>query len=170
MAMVETMSRQQEVLAHLGGALLAAQIVERFLALMLRPTSEAEAFAAKPKPARLEALRKMLHALRAHRRSVSELDTELRRFLKERNKLAHCFHLLGRWNFDNDRDCDECVTYLRGFIDRASSLQHLFVDAMSAKDLHYGTNISKADSDRYAHDYRTVYSPLSIRWTKRVGA
>jgi len=38
--MAMMMSRQQEVLAHLGGALLAAQIVERFLALMLKPPGE----------------------------------------------------------------------------------------------------------------------------------
>jgi len=169
------MTTQQEVLAHLGGALLAAQIVERFLALMLNPPGEArdegalEAFAAKSKPARLKALGEMLHALREGGRSVPELDAELRRFLKKRNKLVHSFHTLGRWNFENDRDCDECVTFLRGFIDRAASLQHLFVSALSAKDVRYDTSISKAEADRYAHDYTTIYSPLSIRWTKRVG-
>jgi|RhiMethySRZTD1v2_1073278.scaffolds.fasta_scaffold1310123_1 hypothetical protein len=170
------MSRQQEVLAHLGGALLAAQIVERFLALMLKSPDETlderalEEFAAKSKPARLQALAQMLQTLRDGGRSVPALDTELRRFLKERNKLVHRFHALGRWNFRNDRDCDACVTFLRGFIDRAASIQHLFVSALSAKDVHYGGNLSKADADRYAHDSRTVYSPLSIRWTKRVGA
>jgi len=81
--MAAMMSRQQEVLAHLGGALLAAQIVERFLTLMLKPPGEArdegalEAFAAKSKPARLEDLGKMLHALREGGRSVPELDTRL---------------------------------------------------------------------------------------------
>ena len=106
------MTRQQEVLAHLGGALLAAQIVERLLTLMLNPPGKArdedalEAFAAKSKPARLEALGQVLRALSEGGRSVPDLDTELRRFLKERNKLAHCFHELGRWDFENDRDCD----------------------------------------------------------------
>lgn len=174
--MAVMMSRQQEVLAHLGGALLAAQTVERLFSLLLKLPGEGrdegvlEAFAAKSKPARLKALGQMLHALREGGRSVPELDTELRRFLKERNKLVHCFHTLGRWNFKNARDCDECVTFLRGFIDSAASLQHLFVSALSAKDVHYGISISKAEAERYAHDYRTIYSPLSIRWTKRVGA
>jgi hypothetical protein len=169
------MTRQQEVLAHLGGALLAAQIVERFLTLMLKAPGDVrdegalEAFAAKPKTARLEALGQMLLALREGGRSVPELDTELRRFMKQRNKLVHCFHELGRWNFENDKDCDRCVTFLRGFIDRAASIQHLFVSALSAKGVHYKSDISEAEADRYAHDYRTVYSPLSIRWTKRIG-
>jgi hypothetical protein len=169
------MTRQQEVLAHLGGALLAAQIVERFLALMLEPSGEPrrdgalELFATRTKLARHEALGKMLVALREDGWSVPELDTELKRFLKERNKLVHCFQTLGRWNFHTDHDCDRCVTFLRGFLDRAAALQNLFVSALSVRDVHFGTRISKEDADKYAHDYRTVYSPLSIRWTERLG-
>jgi hypothetical protein len=127
-------------------------------------------FVSKSKAARLSLLKKMLRDLRERGRSVPQLDSELRRFLKDRNKLVHSFQDLGTWNFRRDKDCDGCVTFLRDFIDRAASLQHLFVSAMSVRDAQFGTRVSKAASDRYASDYKTVYGPLAIRWTERIGA
>lgn len=169
------MTSQQQVLAHLGNALLSAQIVERFLALLLAEPEEPrgsgvlEAFAAKAKATRLAALESLLRKIRAEGRSVPELDAELRKFLRQRNKLVHCFQELGRWDFASDRDCNRCVNFLRGFIDRAASLQHLFVSAISVRDVSFGTSVAMNEADRYAHDYRTVYAPLSIRWSSSTG-
>lgn len=65
------MTRQQEVLAHLGGALLAAQIVERFVgfAIAAEPLraggSNLELFLARPRRERTSQLRKILADLRA---------------------------------------------------------------------------------------------------------
>ena len=173
------MSRQQAVLAHLGSALLSAQIVQRFFAPMLELPDEMreeaeegilEAFAAKAKPARLKALAQMLHALRQGDGRCLNSILSCEDFLKERNKSIHCFQALGRRNLENDRDCDDCVIFLRGFIDRAASLQHLFVSALSVREVQYRTSNAKDDANRYANDYTTVYLPLSIRWATRVGA
>ncbi len=170
------MTSQEEVLAHLGGALLAAQIVERFVIMLLEPSpirgdaGGLETFVAKSKAARSTLLKKMLHELRERGRSVPALDSELRRFLKDRNKLVHSFQDLGDWNFRRERDCDGCVTFLRDFIDRAASLQHLFVSVMSIRDVQFGTRVPKVEADRYANDFRTVYKPLEIRWAERIGA
>jgi hypothetical protein len=170
------MTRQEEVLAHLGSALLSAQIVERFVTLMLEPSPGRSnegglaSFISKPKRTRSVLLKKMLQDLRDSGRTVPELDTELRRFLKDRNKLVHDFQALGTWDFRRNNDCESCITFLRHFIDRAASLQHLFVSAMSVRDAHFGTRVSKDDGDKYADDYKAVYHPLSIWWTKRLGA
>lgn len=124
--MVISITRPQEVLAHLGGALLAAQIVERFVGLMLEPSSVnnkahagLDAYLRKPKSNRLLLLKRMLQDLNASGNLLQQLDADLRRFLKDRNTLVHRFQDLGVWNFKKDKDCDACVAFLREFIDRA---------------------------------------------------
>jgi hypothetical protein len=170
------MTRQQDVLAYLGEALLAAQIVERFVAFMLAPSVKKdtegvlEAFASKSKAERHVALQRILKELQRDGRSVPALDAELRKFLKERNKLVHRFHEIDTWDFRKERDCDACVVFLKGFMERAGSLNHLFVSALSVRSVHYGVRISKAASERYANDVKTIYSPLTIRWAKRIDA
>jgi hypothetical protein len=172
--MANHMTRQQEVLAHLGGALLSAQIVERYWILMLEPSparsneSGLDMFVSKSKVDRLVHLKKMLKDLREREWSVPKIDAELRRFLKDRNKLVHRFQDLGSWNFRRADDCDGCVTFLRAFIDRATSLQHLFVSAISVRDVQLGTRVSKVEADRYAKACRRFYAPLEIRWTERI--
>jgi hypothetical protein len=164
------MTRQQEVLAHLGGALLAAQIVERFIAVAIAAepvqagASNLELFLARPSRERKSQLRKMLADLRAGGWSVPKLESALRRFAKGRNKLVHCFHTLGNWDFRRVKDCDACITFLKDFIDQSSSLQHLFVSVISIRDEHYKTRVPRRTGDEYAKDYREVYSALNIRW------
>jgi len=164
------MTRQQEVLAHLGGALLAAQIVERFSAVVIAAEpaqagrSNLDLFLARPSRERKSQLREMLADLRAGGWGVPELESALRRFAESRNKLVHCFHTVGDWDFRNVKDCDACITFLKGFIDQSSSLQHLFVSVISIRDRHYKTRVPRRAGDEYAKDYREVYSPLDIRW------
>jgi hypothetical protein len=173
--MVNAMTRPQEVLAHLGGALLAAQIVERFVVLMLEPSSARDdtivglnAFVRRSKNNRLLILKRMLRDIDPNGRLLQQLDADLRRFLKDRNKLVHRFQDLGEWNFRKAKECDECVTFLRDFIDRAAVVQHHFVTALSVRDVKYKTRVSVAQAKSYAKDYRRVYEPLQIRWSDRI--
>jgi hypothetical protein len=170
--MVNAMTRPQEVLAHLGGALLAAQIVERYVVLMLEPSSASDdtivglnAFVRRSKSNRLLILKRMLRDLDPGGKLLQRLDADLRRFLKDRNILVHRFQDLGAWNFKKVKDCDKCVTFLRDFIDRAAVVQHHFVTALSLRDVKYKTRVSVAQLKRYEKDYRRVYKPLEIRWS-----
>jgi hypothetical protein len=168
------MTRQQEVIAHLGGALLAAQDVERLVAFAIaakprkKGASTLDLFLARPRRVRISQLRSILADLCAVGWTVPNLESALRRFAKDRNKLVHCFHMLGDWDFRRTKDCDACVTFLRGFIDQSSSLQHLFVTALSMRDKHYKTQVPRADADQYERDCKKVYNPLSIRWAQRI--
>ena len=112
----------------------------------------------------------MLRDLEDRGQSLPQIDADLQRFLKDRNKLVHCFQDLGAWNFTCDKDCHECVTFLREFIDRAAAVQHHFVDALSMRDVQFGTRVSASQSKTYAEDYRRVYEPLQIRWSERIEA
>jgi hypothetical protein len=170
------MTRPQEVLAHLGSALLAAQIVERFIGLMLKPSRASDdtpvgldAFVRSAKAHRLELLKRTLRTLDVHDKLLQQLDADLRLFLKDRNKLVHRFQDLGAWNFKKDKDCYRCVTFLREFIDRAAEVQHHFVSALSIRDAKYKTRVSMAQSKSYVKDYQRVYGPLQFRWSDRIG-
>lgn len=101
---------------------------------------------------------------------MAKLDEKLRRFQDRRNELVHCFHKVGGWDFRRDEDCHACVTFLREFIDRSASLQHLFVSVLSMRDKTFRTRVPEAESKQYAQDYKAVYVPLSVRWTERIGA
>lgn len=168
--LMDELARKREVLAHIGGALLAAQVVERFLDLLLKIPGDAQApssFSALVSNARQERQQALAHLLSELRKSgplASGLETDLKRFLRDRNKLAHSFAELGRWDFTRNEDCERCVQFLRDFIDRAASLQHLFVSALSARNVHLRVEASSPEADRYASEYRRVYEPLAVRW------
>ncbi|MEQ1579078.1 MAG: hypothetical protein ABL964_00660 [Steroidobacteraceae bacterium] len=170
------MTNQEEVLAHLGNALLAAQVVERFVGFALsaeplQKDSEAlDLFLARSWLERSAHLREVLAALGTHGWEVEKLDIELRRFQESRNKLVHCFHTLGAWDFRKVEDCHECVTFLRDFIDQSASLQHLFVSVLSMRDRTFRTRVPASESNQYAKDYREIYLPLTVRWTDRIVA
>src|SRR5262245_45810528 len=136
--MLTDTARQQEALAHIGGALLSAQLVEHFVVLFLSPSaiekSDAaglNAFLAGSKSKRRERLKRALTKLKGHEIRLTQLERNLDLFLKDRNKLVHCFPDLGSWNFAKARDCHACVSFLRAFIDRAAALQHDFVTLLS---------------------------------------
>jgi hypothetical protein len=170
------MTNQQEVLAHLGGALLSAQVVERFIgfALSAEPNQTGGAaidlFLARPRQERAAHLREILKSLNESGWDASRLDAELKRFQESRNKLVHCFHMIGSWDFRRAEDCVTCVTFLRDFIDHSASIQSLFVSVLSMRDVQFRTHLPDAESKQYAKDYKEVYAPLSIRWTDRIVA
>jgi hypothetical protein len=165
---------QEEVLAHLGEALLSAQIVERFVGFTLsaEPIQNGGAlldlFLARPWLERYAHLRAILAALDGHGWDVKNLDTELRRFQERRNKLVHCFQTLGEWDFRKPEDCHACVTFLRDCIDHSAAIQHLFVSVLSKRDVQFRTRVPESEDKQYAKDYKEVYNPLRVRWTDRI--
>jgi hypothetical protein len=170
------MTSQEEVLAHLGEALLSAQIVERFVGFTLsaEPIQKGGApldlFLARSWLERSAHLRDILAALDGDRWDVPKLDSELRLFQDRRNKLVHCFQTLGEWDFRKPEDCHGCVTFLRDFIDHSAEIQHLFFSVLSIRDMQFRTCVPESEKNQYAKDYKKVYLPLTVRWTNRIVA
>lgn len=168
-------THQHEVLAHIGNALLSAQIVEQFVALLLEPSPTSgsdggsiEIYARKPKEHRLAQLRRALRDVKSYEKGLSQLDVQLRQFQKDRNKLVHKFQELGTWDLRREGDCYDCVSFLRDFIKRAAALNNQFVTALSVRDVKHRTRVSGAQSKRYKADFRRVFGPLEICWADRL--
>jgi hypothetical protein len=169
-------AKQQLVLAHIGGALLMAQLIERFLGLLLRPSpgqdagTYVERFDSALRPERQQALGRLLAILRSGGPMAPGLESMLDRFLTERNKLAHHLPDLGSWDLQTDHGQEQCLDFLRGFIDRGASIHHLFASALSAKQHHYGPQLSEQESAKFTSDMQRVYQLVSIRWVSAAGA
>jgi hypothetical protein len=165
--------QQQFALSHIGGALLAAQIVEQLLDILLaspgKDSGGLEVLEFMPAAERKKALGRLLTILRSHGQLVPTLEDDLNTFLKERNKLAHYIPGLGTWNLQTDDGCRELVLFLRAFIDRSAQIQHHLVNALSARDVFLGPN-SQAASKTFTEDMRRVYSLVSIRWADGIDA
>jgi hypothetical protein len=175
--MLTSTARQQEALAHIGGALLSAQLVEHFVVLFLCPSdidgadvAALNAFLAGSKLKRHKRMRGALAKLSGHKSKLTQLERDLNRFLKDRNKLVHSFPDLGVWNFTKARDCHACVSFLRDFIDRAAVLQHEFVSLLSMRDAQFKTRVSELQSKVYARNFKRVHGPLNVRWFERLDA